>query len=195
MTALHAPQLARLRVYTEDSTNLDQVAPYLCRLTQLRTLVLDGIVIDRITVLHYWPKPLFKLETLVLDFDPTSFGLSEFSWLADSSRDSLRHLTLTTTNSELVSNLSRWGSSLRTLDIKQYSFRDTISREERFSQAVDVIRLGRRAGLDKLDFLIVLWEYSGSDDACAVFEDEVEAVAEEVNNQRGREVVRVRVDG
>lgn len=181
-----------------EKISLSEVAPFLSRFTHLRALGLIDIALDEGDALRHWPRPIFELESLELYFECSSgasLGLDEYDWFTHSSRDSLRHLAMNVVSPEMMSNPARWGPNLRSLEVRQYHGSVEVdSRDKRFSQAVDVIRLGRREGLDKLKLFIMVWDESDSKDACATFEDDVQAVAQEVNNDRGREVVDVTVD-
>lgn len=158
----------------------------------LALINIDG---NGLGALHHWPKPAFELETLQLDFENdegSSFGLVEFGWLTDSSRNSLRHLTINPCGPEVVPNLARWGTNLRSLRFEQYCyFTVTDLRREFFSRTASMIRVGRREDLNKLELVIRARRNSTSEDACIAFEGEVRAAAQGVNNRRGREIVTV----
>lgn len=199
MTAAYVPQLVRLSICFETQATLREVAPYLFRFTQLRTLGLITVDLDGIDTLNHWPKPLFRLDRLELSLgseedDQSSLELDGFSWFTDSSRDSLRHLTLYMPSPEIVSKLAQWGTNLRSLAIELDFDPVRESQEELLSRAGDVIRLGRRTGLEMLELCIRVEKHPESDDARATVGDQVQVLAEEVNNERGREVVRVIVN-
>ncbi len=134
-----------------------------------------------------WPKLSCKLTSLSLAIplamwnplphvfesnDPTT---AEFDWFAHSSRDSLRHLTLSGCGHDILHSLLDWGHNLHSLSFTLRS--DTLQGDANL-----VTRLGRLQSLREMT--VVVEEGAGD-------EQDIRSAAAATNRMRQQQVVVV----
>jgi len=115
----HLPLLTRFSL--KSFCYFDDIALYLPSFTRLTYLSVDSCCTGWYDAAEFAP-PSFTLGSLTIGLsqeDPTVHSplVDAFRWVTDSSRASLRHLTLDEVDADVVGDLLDWGNSLVTVHL------------------------------------------------------------------------------